>query len=69
MLIGSALTAQLICVFAFAYAKIRFSHDQSCIVFLTHISLGSFLWYTGKQYSLRCDAADRGFPSETILFA
>ena len=28
-LISCAVTAQLICVFAFAYAKIRFSHDAA----------------------------------------
>ena len=36
---------------------------------LDHISLASFLWDTGKQYSPRCDAAERGVPSEAILFA
>ena len=36
---------------------------------LTHISLGSLLWDIGKQYSPRCDAADRGVPSGAILFA
>ena len=27
------------------------------------------LWDIGKQYSPRCDAAERGVPSGTILFA
>ena len=36
---------------------------------LTHISLASFLWDIGKQYSPRCDAAERGVPSGAILFA
>ena len=31
-LISCAVTAQLICVFIFAYAKIRFSHDVAHIV-------------------------------------
>ena len=36
---------------------------------LTHISLASFLLDIGKQNSPRCDAAKRGVPSGTILFA
>ena len=36
---------------------------------LTHISLASFLCDIGKQYSPRCDAAERGVPSGAILFA
>ena len=36
---------------------------------LTHISHVSFLWDIGKQNSPRCDAAKRGVPSGTILFA
>ena len=31
-LISCTVTAQLICVFVFAYAKIRFSHDEAHIV-------------------------------------
>ena len=30
---------------------------------------GVLLWDTGKQYSLRCDAAERGIPSGAILLA
>ena len=30
-LISFAVTAKLICVFVFAYAKIRFSHDEAHI--------------------------------------
>ena len=30
-LISFAITAKLICVFVFAYAKIRFSHDEAHI--------------------------------------
>ena len=36
---------------------------------LTHLSLASLLWDIGKQNSPRCDAAERGVPSGTILFA
>ena len=39
------------------------------ILTLTHFSLASFLWDIGKQYSPRCDAAERGVPSGAILFA
>ena len=35
-LISFAVTAKLICVFALAYAKIRFSHDTA------HISFASY---------------------------
>ena len=34
-LISFAVTAKLICVFVFAYAKIRFSHDAAQISFIT----------------------------------
>ena len=37
----SAVTAQLICVFVFAYAKIRFSHDASHFV---HFLKKTILW-------------------------
>ena len=33
-LISCAFTAQLICVFVFAYAKSRFSHDKAHIHFV-----------------------------------
>ena len=39
------------------------------IAISTHISLASLLWDIGKQNSPRCDAAERGVPSGTILFA
>ena len=32
MLISFAVTAKLICVFVFAYEKIRFSHDEAHII-------------------------------------
>ena len=38
-------------------------------VTLTHLSLASFLWDIGKQNSPRCDAAERGVPSVSTLFA
>ena len=31
--------------------------------------LASLLWDIGKQYSPRCDAAERGVPSGAVLFA
>ena len=37
--------------------------------FTLHFSLASFLWDIGKQYSPRCDAAERGVPSVAIVFA
>ena len=42
-LISFAVTAKLICVFVFAYAKYRFSHDEAhiCIVSLSFISVSS----------------------------
>ena len=33
-LISFAVTAKLICVFVFAYAKIRFSHDAAQMIFV-----------------------------------
>ena len=38
-------------------------------LYLTYISLASFLRDTGKQYSPRCDAAECGIPSGAILFS
>ena len=35
---------------------------------LTPMSLPPFLWDIGKQYRPRCDAAERGVPSGSILF-
>ena len=35
----------------------------------SHLSLASFLWDIGKQYSARCDAAECDVPSGAILFA
>ena len=36
---------------------------------LTHISLASYFWDTGKQYRPRWDAAERGVSSGSTLFA
>ena len=44
-------------------------HVFQFMLYLNHISLASLLWDIGKQYSLRCDAAERGVPSGAILFA
>ena len=38
-LISFAVTAKLICVFVFAYAKIRFSHDETEIFSMSILSL------------------------------
>ena len=43
--------------------------DNFIFLLLTHLSLVSLLWDIGKQYSPRCDAAERGVPSGAILFA
>ena len=43
--------------------------EQDTFTPLTHLSLASLLWDIGKQYSPRCDAAERGVPSGAILFA
>ena len=39
------------------------------VTYLTHVSLASFLWDIGKQYSPRCDATECGIPAVAILFA
>ena len=36
--------------------------DNFIFLLLTHLSLASLLWDIGKQYSPRCDAAERGVP-------
>ena len=73
-LINFAVTASLVCALVLAYAKCWFSYDMAHsylvdLFDLTPISLASFLWDIGKQYSPRCDAADCGVPSGAILFA
>ena len=40
-LISFAVTAKLICVFVFAYAKTRFSHDEAQISSNTHLVCSS----------------------------
>ena len=60
-LISCAVTAQLICVFVFAYAKSRFSYDAAHIVKLgfTGVSLFSYfalkhrLWVLVRTASFR----------------
>ena len=42
---------------------------QTYLKILTLISLPSFLWDIGKQYSPRCDATECHVPSGAILFA
>ena len=36
----------------------RFSNKTLILASLTHLSVGSFLWDTGKQNRPRCDATD-----------
>ena len=56
-LISFAVTAKLICVFVFAYAKTRFSHDAAhisltfFILLIFTLLVRSILLYTGKKYS------------------
>ena len=45
-LISSAVTAKLICVFVFAYAKSRFSHNEA------HMSDSSLIPIKIKKYNL-----------------
>ena len=47
--------------------KEEISHTKTDTI--THLSLASLLWDIGKQNSPRCDAAERGVPSGTVLFA
>ena len=51
-LISFAATAKLICVFVFAYAKNRFSHDESLFISMVSISLTKSYLSTG-QVSMR----------------
>ena len=45
-LISFAVTAKLICVFVFAYAKLRFSHDEAHFV-----SVPKFLWLVTSRHN------------------
>ena len=51
-LISFAVTAKLICVFVFAYAKNRFSHDEPLFISMVSISLTKSYLSTG-QVSMR----------------
>ena len=42
-----AITAKLICVFVFAYAKSRFSHDEAPIILLLASHLGLYCLLIG----------------------
>ena len=59
----------IIAVFVYSRGKVRWTVPVENSLDLTHLSLASLLWDIGKQYSPRCDAADRGVPSGAILFA
>ena len=52
-LISFAVTAKLICVFLFAYAKSRFSHDEA------QITMSSI--HIRKEYSFRSKKIHMGF--------
>ena len=47
-LISFAVTAKLICVFVFVYAKCWFSHDADHLYFvlITILSLNNFQWFS-----------------------
>ena len=51
-LISFAITAKLICIFAFAYAKCRFSHDAAHLVSSNRgsIILMTMLWQPEREY-------------------
>ena len=51
------------------FAKLNLRGGVSCMPAALLLSLASLLWDIGKQYSPRCDAAERGVPSGAILFA
>ena len=65
-LISCAVTAQLICVFVFAYAKSRFSHDEAQMIhFIEHVffqkafpaRIGSINYYnTGPVFEAAMEA-------------
>ena len=54
MLINCAATAQLFCVFAFAYAEIRFSHDAAHISKL-YYQPGSIFTVPIEMAQLSCE--------------
>ena len=56
-LISCAVTAQLICVFVFAYAKSQFSHDEAHILKaynVNHTSLFTFVKTVAKSIFKNC---------------
>ena len=56
-LISYAVTAKLICVFVFAYAKIRFSHDEVHLFFCHCVSFSRF---ADGRYKPQLDTALNG---------
>ena len=66
-LISFAVTAKLICVFVFAYAKRRFSHDAAHIFFIS-MKLPPFLVSLGNMFDrpLLVLGIRFGFLHETI---
>ena len=49
-LISCVVTAQLICVFAFAYAKSRFSHDEAQLFYVRNLKKIMIPVYVKKSY-------------------
>ena len=56
VLISCAVTAQLICIFVFAYAKIRFSHDAAQFMDMILYPLYARLAYDSTRVSPYCKA-------------
>ena len=53
-LISFAVTAKLICVFVFAYAKIRFSHDAAHLTLGKLSSLDYLQTHSGEVVRMYC---------------
>ena len=59
-MISFAVTAKLICVFVFAYAKSRFSHNEAHILFVSRllvILVISLFWFRGQDFGSDCDSS------------
>ena len=64
-LISFAVTAKLICVFVFTYAKIRFSHDVAQVMGLKCLPLSRFsAWFLTPAH---CSRRSIEFPREDHL--
>ena len=69
-LISFAVTAKLICVFVFAYAKSRFSHDAAqigmCYVLMTHSIMALYFPQT-QHHHLAAEIYQRYISSSTSV--